>query len=101
MVILVWGGRPNVDSKALMLRFLACRFKREDRSMNMIFVWPDQKKNLQVYIEGYLQAMLDSMFRQDYLKVKVTDEEVRYHILESGVINFVLFIRIPRRMLII
>jgi hypothetical protein len=30
----------------------------------------------EVYIEGYLQAMLDSMFRQDYLKVKVTDEEV-------------------------
>lgn len=31
---------------------------------------------MQVYIEGYLQAMLDTMFRQDYLKVKVTDEEV-------------------------
>lgn len=30
----------------------------------------------EVYIEGYLQAMLDTMFRQDYLKVKVLDEEV-------------------------
>ncbi len=40
-------------------------------------------KIVQVYIEGYLQAMLDSQFRQDYLKVKVTDEEVRYHRLLS------------------
>jgi hypothetical protein len=31
---------------------------------------------VQVYIEGYLQAMLDALFKQDYLRVKVSDDQV-------------------------
>lgn len=31
---------------------------------------------LQLYIEGYLQAMLDSMYRQAYLRVSVIDDQV-------------------------
>jgi hypothetical protein len=31
---------------------------------------------MQVYIEGYLQAMLDALFKQDYLRVKVSDDQV-------------------------
>jgi len=30
----------------------------------------------EVYIEGYLQAMLDALFKQDYLRVKVSDDQV-------------------------
>ncbi|KAH9301469.1 hypothetical protein KI387_013052, partial [Taxus chinensis] len=30
----------------------------------------------EMYIEGYLQAMLDALFRQVYLKVKVVDDQV-------------------------
>lgn len=30
----------------------------------------------QLYIEGYLQAMLDSMYRQEYLRVRVIDNQV-------------------------
>ena len=33
--------------------------------------------SMQPYIEGYLQAMLDTMFKQDYLRVKVVDDEVK------------------------
>lgn len=31
---------------------------------------------LQAYIEGYLQAMLDRTFRQDYLRVKLSNDQV-------------------------
>jgi len=30
----------------------------------------------ELYIEGYLQAMLDTMYRQEYLRVKVIDDQV-------------------------
>lgn len=30
----------------------------------------------ETYIEGYLQAMLDTLFKQDYLRVKVVDDQV-------------------------
>lgn len=30
----------------------------------------------EVYVEGYLQAMLDALFKQDYLRVKVSNDEV-------------------------
>ncbi|OMO84164.1 hypothetical protein COLO4_22187 [Corchorus olitorius] len=30
----------------------------------------------ELYIEGYLQAMLDSMYRQEYLRVRVVDDQV-------------------------
>lgn len=30
----------------------------------------------EMYIEGYLQAMLDALFKQDYLRVKVVDDQV-------------------------
>ena len=32
---------------------------------------------LQLYIEGYLQAMLDTLYRQEYLRVRVLDNQVR------------------------
>ena len=31
---------------------------------------------LQLYIEGYLQAMLDTVYRQEYLRVRVIDNQV-------------------------
>ena len=31
---------------------------------------------MQMYVEGYLQALLDVVYKQDYLRVKVTDDEV-------------------------
>lgn len=34
--------------------------------------------SLQLYIEGYLQAMLDTMYRQEYLRVKVIDDQVNF-----------------------
>lgn len=34
--------------------------------------------SLQLYIEGYLQAMLDTMYRQEYLRVKVIDDQVKF-----------------------
>ncbi|KAA3474313.1 Vacuolar protein sorting-associated protein 13b [Gossypium australe] len=44
---------------------------------------PDRKIKLdrspgvdELYIEGYLQAMLDSMYRQEYLRVRVVDDQV-------------------------
>ncbi|TYH44733.1 hypothetical protein ES332_D11G215800v1 [Gossypium tomentosum] len=44
---------------------------------------PDRKIKLdrspgvdELYIEGYLQAMLDSMYRQEYLRVRVIDDQV-------------------------
>ncbi|XP_024036479.1 uncharacterized protein LOC18037025 isoform X3 [Citrus clementina] len=44
---------------------------------------PDRNINLdrspgidELYIEGYLQAMLDSMYRQEYLRVRVIDNQV-------------------------
>lgn len=30
----------------------------------------------QLYIEGYLQAMLDAVFKQEYLTVRVVDNQV-------------------------
>jgi hypothetical protein len=30
----------------------------------------------ELYIEGYLQAMLDALFKQNYLRVKVVDDQV-------------------------
>ena len=30
----------------------------------------------QLYIEGYLQAMLDVMYKQEYLRVRVVDDQV-------------------------
>lgn len=32
--------------------------------------------NFQLYIEGYLQAMLDTIYRQEYLRVRVIDNQV-------------------------
>jgi hypothetical protein len=32
---------------------------------------------LQLYIEGYIQAMLDTVYRQEYLRVRVIDNQVR------------------------
>uniref|UniRef100_A0A2P2MKF5 Uncharacterized protein LOC105639629 n=1 Tax=Rhizophora mucronata TaxID=61149 RepID=A0A2P2MKF5_RHIMU len=44
---------------------------------------PDRKVKLdrspgvnELYIEGYLQAMLDTMYRQEYLRVRVIDDQV-------------------------
>jgi len=44
---------------------------------------PDRKIKLdhspgldELYIEGYLQAMLDVMFKQEYLRVRVIDDQV-------------------------
>ncbi|KAG9440811.1 hypothetical protein H6P81_020976 [Aristolochia fimbriata] len=44
---------------------------------------PDRKINLdhspgadELYIEGYLQAMLDTIYKQDYLRVRVIDDQV-------------------------
>lgn len=31
---------------------------------------------LQLYIEGYIQAMLDTVYRQEYLRVRVIDNQV-------------------------
>lgn len=31
---------------------------------------------MQLYIEGYLQAMLDAMYKQEYLRVRVIDDQV-------------------------
>jgi len=31
---------------------------------------------VQLYIEGYLQAMLDVMYKQEYLRVRVIDDQV-------------------------
>jgi hypothetical protein len=31
---------------------------------------------VQLYIEGYLQAMLDAMYKQEYLRVRVIDDQV-------------------------
>lgn len=33
---------------------------------------------VQLYIEGYLQAMLDVMYKQDYLRVRVIDNQVYF-----------------------
>jgi hypothetical protein len=30
----------------------------------------------QLYIEGYLQAMLEVMYKQEYLRVRVVDDQV-------------------------
>lgn len=30
----------------------------------------------QLYIEGYLQAMLDVMYKQEYLRIRVIDDQV-------------------------
>lgn len=31
---------------------------------------------MQLYIEGYLQAMLDTIYKQEYLRVRVVDNQV-------------------------
>lgn len=31
---------------------------------------------MQLYIEGYLQAMLDTLYKQEYLTVRVIDNQV-------------------------
>lgn len=31
---------------------------------------------MQLYIEGYLQAMLDTVYKQEYLRVRVVDNQV-------------------------
>lgn len=31
---------------------------------------------MQLYIEGYLQAMLDTVYKQEYLRVRVIDNQV-------------------------
>lgn len=31
---------------------------------------------MQLYIEGYLQAMLDTLYKQEYLRVRVIDNQV-------------------------
>jgi len=31
---------------------------------------------VQLYIEGYIQAMLDTVYRQEYLRVRVIDNQV-------------------------
>jgi len=33
---------------------------------------------LQLYIEGYLQAMLDVVYKQEYLRVRVVDDQVTF-----------------------
>lgn len=33
---------------------------------------------VQLYIEGYLQAMLDVMYKQEYLRVRVIDDQVTF-----------------------
>lgn len=33
---------------------------------------------VQLYIEGYLQAMLDVMYKQEYLRVRVVDDQVTF-----------------------
>jgi hypothetical protein len=42
---------------------------------------------VQVYIEGYLQAMLDALFKQDYLRVKVSDDQVSVNLLFKNVLK--------------
>ena len=37
--------------------------------VTMVEVW-------EVYIEGYVKAMLDSLYRQEYLRVRVIDNQV-------------------------
>lgn len=33
---------------------------------------------MQLYIEGYLQAMLDTIYKQEYLRVRVIENQVLY-----------------------
>lgn len=33
---------------------------------------------MQLYIEGYLQAMLDTVYKQEYLRVRVVDNQVTW-----------------------
>lgn len=41
--------------------------------MNCIFL---TCYGLQLYIEGYLQALLDTIYKQEYLRVRVVDNQV-------------------------
>lgn len=37
---------------------------------------------MQLYIEGYLQAMLDTIYKQEYLRVRVIENQVLiWHVL--------------------
>lgn len=38
---------------------------------------------MQLYIEGYLQAMLDTIYKQEYLRVRVIDDQVLLVIMMS------------------
>lgn len=38
---------------------------------------------LQLYIEGYLQAMLDTFYRQEYLRVSVIENQVNFKELQK------------------
>lgn len=40
---------------------------------------------LQLYIEGYLQATLDTIYRQEYLRVRVIDNQV----CRSGILELI------------
>ena len=36
---------------------------------------------MQLYVEGYLQAMLDTIYKQEYLRVRVIDDQVMMFVL--------------------
>lgn len=38
--------------------------------------WPVSQPIFQAYVEGYLQAMVDNLFKQEYLRVKISVDEV-------------------------
>lgn len=63
--ILKLAMEPSVLSTAVVKGGSTCQIKLE-HSTDMD----------ELYIEGYLQAMLDALFRQNYLRVKVVDDKV-------------------------
>lgn len=40
-----------------------------------MFLFLVLKSKLQLYIEGYLQAMLDVIYKQEYLRVRVIEDQ--------------------------
>ncbi|KAL0343599.1 UNVERIFIED_CONTAM: hypothetical protein Sangu_1247300 [Sesamum angustifolium] len=60
---------------------------------------PDRKIKLdrspgvdELYIEGYLQAMLDTMYKQEYLRVRVIENQVKTSVIMAWILFYILLV---------
>jgi hypothetical protein len=68
-----------VSRFCLLLAFYGCKQNTEANILIILYLSVVNRYSfgiLQLYVEGYLQAMLDTTYRQEYLRVRVIDDQV-------------------------